>query len=105
MQRVSDQQIDTDVLEIVAKYSLIPDFSTDALLGRDLGIRGGDAVELLDELESHFGVDLRPLVENGPKERDTFVHRLFGIESRRSGIDVSTRQVIDFIGSELRKSK
>ncbi len=92
-------QIDQQVYEIVAKYVASDQFDPDALLCRDLSICGGDSVEFLDELEDRFQVDLRPLVERGPLERNSRLHRLFGVTPRRSGVDVSTNEVIDFIKS------
>ena len=67
------------------------------MVGADLHVYGGDCVELLDKLEGLFSVDLRPLIERGPLERTGALHRLFGIPPRRSGVDVSVKELIDFI--------
>ena len=87
------------VIDVVRKYcGGLSVRRADYICG-DLGIAGGDVVELLEELESTFGVDLRPLVERGPVERNSFWHRLCGVEPRQSGVDVRVEEIASFITS------
>lgn len=92
-----NDEVCRDILEIVRKYAGNDDFDADSFVGSDLGILGSDFVELLYGLEDRFDVDLRPLVERGPLERTTIFHRLMGIPSRRSGVDVTVREIASFI--------
>ena len=89
--------IENEILAVIRKYALSKSVSLDVMLGRELGIRGGDSVEFLDELEGRFNVDLRPLVERGPLEQNTLMHRFFGIEPRCSGVDFTGRELVEFI--------
>ena len=92
----------TRILTIVHNYAGSQLVNPDAYLASDLGIFGGDAVELLDELEERFGVDLHPLIERGPYERNSFWHRLFMITPRQAGVDVTSREIAEFISERLR---
>lgn len=92
------------MLEIAGRYSGHQAAGPDAHIARDLGIAGGDAVEFLDELEEVFGVDLKPLIERGPYERNSYLHLLVGIERRRSGVDVTCRDIAAFIDERLNRS-
>ena len=86
-----------EVIDIIGKYAPGQEIAEDAFIARDLRILGGDGAELLDELEARFGVDLRPLIERGPLEQNSILHKIFGAEPRKSGVDVSVAEIISFV--------
>lgn len=76
----------------------------DQLIGRDVGIYGGDGVELLDELEERYGVPLDRLI----KQHRTFLpprwfDRLLGRSQGPANVDLTVRQLIDYIRGELQR--
>jgi hypothetical protein len=90
-------EIRNTVFQLLFEYSGKRSITEDSMISADLHIRGGDAVQALDELEDRFNVDLRPLIERDPMERTGLLHRLFGVPPRRSGVDVSVRELIDYL--------
>jgi hypothetical protein len=65
MQIADNQQLTNEVIEIIAKY--VPKnsaISMNSYIGRELGITGWDSIDLLEEIEGRYGVDLRPFMES-----------------------------------------
>lgn len=73
------------------------------LIGRELGISGGDSVELLDELEEKFGVDLNPLVEKATLHLEpSWFDRIRGREQGPAVADVTVGDLVQFIEAATR---
>ena len=96
------KDVEPAVFDVLREYAGKKTVTEDSLLAADLHIDGSDSVEVLDKLEELFRVDLRPLIERGPLERNTVFHRMFGVPPRKSGVDVSVRELIDFILAGIR---
>lgn len=52
-----------EIISFLRRFSGRKDIDFDDMIGRDLGITGGDGVQILYELEERFGVDLDPLIQ------------------------------------------
>ncbi len=70
-----------------------PENGPDALIGADFGVKGWDGIELLEELEATYGVDLRPFVEERGK-----THR-FLFWKIKTGADTTPRELARHIAS------
>jgi hypothetical protein len=70
----------------------------DKLIGRDLGIRGWDSIDLLERLEREFELDLRPFVDTKTAYlKPRLVDRLLGREHGPANADATVGQLVDYI--------
>lgn len=68
------------------------------LIGSELGISGGDSIELLDELEAKFQVDLDPLIQQTSFPlKLTLFERLLGKKEGRQVAEFSIGDLIQYI--------
>jgi hypothetical protein len=90
-----------DILEHVLKLihhqsgRRIPD-GADNLIGDEHGVTGSDSIELLEKLEEHYGVDLRPFMDARATTRKGWF-RTYTI-----GGDTTARELADHIALLLR---
>ena len=90
--------IEEQVIAALQRVSGRREISLSQLIGRDVGIYGGDGVELLNELEELFGVDLDPLMQEETHYLPPrWFDRLLGRERGPPSVDVTVRRLIDFI--------
>ena len=87
-----------------AIVSVLKDFSgrsvidVDEMIGRDLGIRGGDGVQILYELEERFKIDLEPLIQSSTTYLPpSWLDRLRGRKHVLPTADVSVRELVCYI--------
>ena len=90
--------IEERVIALLKHFSGRKQINRDQWIGRDVGIYGGDGVELLDELEEMFGVDLDPLMlEETHYPPPRWIDRLLGRSHGPPNIDVTVGRLTDFI--------
>jgi hypothetical protein len=60
---VKAQNLELEIVSILKNISGRSTIDLSDWISRDIGIYGGDGIQLLYELEEKFGVDLNPLIE------------------------------------------
>ena len=88
MSSLDEGTIFSELATIVSRYSGKSRFTGDAMIYADLGVNGSDFIELIEEVETRYAVDLN---EISPREP--------GARAR----DVSTRQLAAIIAAQLAK--
>lgn len=93
-----DGSLEEQVIAVLKRFSGRREIDLDQLIGRDIGISGGDGVEILYELEELFGVDLDPLMQAEmhylPRR---WIDRVLGREHGPPDVDLTARRLIEFI--------
>jgi hypothetical protein len=72
-----------------------PGHGPDALIGADFGVEGWDGIELLEELEATYGVDLRPFVDGRAKAQRFLFWKI------KTGADTTPRELAQHIAALL----
>lgn len=88
------------VIAVLNRFSGRREIGLDQMIGREVGINGGDGVELLYELEEMFAVDLDPLMQAEmhylpPRWIDRMLGRVHGPPN----VDLTVRRLIEYIGA------
>lgn len=86
MSQLSEEAILPELASIVSRYSGKSKFSPDGRLYADLGINGSDFIELVEEIEARFGIDLNEVSPKGARE---------------SAKDVSTKELASLLATKL----
>lgn len=98
MQIDSSKSLEEQIISILKGFSGQPEIKPDQWISRDIGIYGGDGVEILYELEEKFNVDLNPLIDaNTTFLPPTWFDRLRGKKNGPRVADVTVRQLVDYI--------
>ena len=85
------------VILVLKSYSGKREIELDQMLYRDIGIYGGDGVEIADDLEDAFNVDLEPLIKQHTRVLPAgWLRRLLG-KPGPSYTDMTVRELIDYI--------
>jgi hypothetical protein len=96
----SEGSLEEQVIAVLKRFSGRREIGIDQMIGRDVGIYGGDGVEILYELEELFGVDLAPLMrEEAYYLPPRWIDRFLGREQGPPNVDLTVRRLIDFIGA------
>ena len=96
----SEGSLEEQVIAVLKRFSGRREIGIDQMIGRDVGIYGGDGVEILSELEELFGVDLAPLMrEETYYLPPRWIDRFLGREQGPPNVDLTVRRLIDFIGA------
>lgn len=90
MSSLDEGSICSELAIIVSRYSGKSKFTGDALIYADVGVNGSDFIDLIEEVESRYAVDLN---EISPRES--------GANAR----DLSTRQLASIIAAQLAKQQ
>ena len=86
------------IIRVLEHYSGTKNISLEQMISRDVGIYGGDGVQVLDELEDMFNVDLEPLVQqNTTYGHLSWVGRLFGRKRGRAICDFTVQELVNYI--------
>ena len=89
-----------DVLAVLRRYSGRREIGLDQMISRDVGIGGGDGVQLLEELEERFGTDLDPLMQAEARYLPRrWIDRLRGRDHGPRSVDLTVRRLIDYIAA------
>lgn len=99
-----NERVHSVVVEIARKYAGKMAIEDCAFIDQDLGIVGDDCVEFIEELEGAFEVDLRPLVERGPLQRQSVLRKILGVPPQRSGADVTISELVEFISHSRKRN-
>lgn len=90
--------LEDKLVSILKQFSGWRQIDLDALIGRDIGIYGGDSIDLLYKLEDEFKVDLNPLVDKyAIPLKPTWIDKIVGRKSGSFVSDVSARELIDYV--------
>ena len=90
--------VEDRVIAVLKRFSARQQIDPDQLVGRDVGINGSDGVELLDELEELFGVNLEPLMQEETRYLPPrWIDRLRRREHGPSHTDLTVRRLVEFI--------
>lgn len=93
-----EQDLRNDIIHFLQCFTGLKSISLDAFLSKDLGVTGGDGVQILYELEDRFSVDLHPLVDSVTVRRPlTFVDRLLRRKEGKATADLTVKQLIEYI--------
>lgn len=99
-----EQDFEHETIAILRHYSGRRTIELDQMLGRDIGIYGSDGVQIADEIEETFEVDLDPLIEAHKIFRPpTWWDRLMGRKHGPPSSDMTVRTLVDYIASECRR--
>lgn len=96
----SEGSLEEQVIAVLKRFSGRREIGLDQMIGRDVGIYGGDGVEILYELEELFGVDLDPLMrEETHYLPPRWIDRVLGREQGPPNVDLTVRRLIEFLGA------
>lgn len=71
--------------------------SDDKFLGEEIGLRGGDSIQFLDEVEQSFSISLEPLLQRrARRENPNLIQKLLGI-SLKEHSDFTLNELADYI--------
>ena len=97
-----ERSLEEEVISILRAVSGAKAIAADQMVGRDVGIDGLDGIEVVEQLEEEFGVDLRPLIEaHLIAPRRNWLDRLLGRGFPHA--DVTVRELIDYIASRTQR--
>lgn len=100
----NSQDLETEIFLFLKDFSGRKSIELDHLLSRDVGIYGGDGVQILYELENRFNIDLKPLIDsNTVQSSPSWFDRLIGRKHGPTVTDLTVRQLIDYISIEWAK--
>jgi hypothetical protein len=92
------ETLEAEIMAILKRYSGRKTIALDGMIGRDVGIYGGDGVQAAEEIEEKFNVDLRPLIEEHSTNRGpSWIDRLLGRRRGRQVADMSVRDLVEFV--------
>lgn len=98
------RNLEEEIVLVLKKYSSRGTIAHDQLIGRDVGIYGGDGVQILYELEDRFKVDLKPLIDSVTVFRPpNWLDRLRGRKEGPAHADLTVGQLIEYIVNETRR--
>lgn len=89
------------VIKLAIKFTGRQDVTSACKVFENLAIRGSDAVEFFDIIESKFTVDLRPVTESVIVSKSSWTKKYV---NRTIPIDVSLQEIICFVVSNLGKN-
>lgn len=93
--------LENEVISILSRYSAKRSIQMDQMIGRDLGINGLDGVEIVEELQDGFAIDLSPLIKSHESFRPPrWIDKLQGKKVGPAETDFTVRELIEFIGRE-----
>jgi hypothetical protein len=96
--------LETEIVLFLKGFSGKKVIELNHFLSRDVGIYGGDGVQILYELEDKFGVNLQPLIDaNTVFQSPNWFDRLRGRKHGPPIADLTVKQLIDYIVSERTK--
>lgn len=97
----NEQDLEEQVISILKNISGAKTITVDQMIGRDVGIYGGDGVEAVEELEEKFGIDLDPLIQAHTQFLPPrWFDRLRGRKHGPPNADLTVRELIDYIAKE-----
>ncbi len=98
------KSLEEEIISILKRYSGRRTVELDQMIARDVGIYGGDGVEIANELEEIYKIDLDPLIQ----AHTTFLppnwfDRLRGRKHGPPNADLTVRELIDYIAKEIER--
>lgn len=101
----SGEALEEKIMSFLKGFSGRPVVELDQFIGRDIGIHGGDGVQILYELEEKFGVDLNPLIDSVTVySPPSWFDRLCGRAHGPPAADVTVRQLVEYISNAVLRS-
>jgi hypothetical protein len=93
-----NESIEEDIISILERYSGRTITNVNSMIGSDIGIYGGDGVQVVDELEERFGISLEALLESATVYLPlTWWDRLRGRKMGAPNADLTVRQLAEYI--------